>query len=65
MPQANTEYGFFPKKDPHGVDGVRHRLRVAGTVGQKDTIRIPFQHLISRGVSRKYPQLTTVLVKRP
>ena len=65
MSQADAENGLFPQKNPNGFDGVRHRLGVAGTVGQKNTVRIPFQDLISGGVSRKYPQMTTVLVKGP
>ena len=63
MPQADTECGQFAGQFFQGRYDIRHRRRVARTVGDKQTVGFDGQDLFGRGRGGKYMDLAVQIVE--
>src|SRR5918992_3761334 len=52
MAQADTKNGFLADQLANVVFGIRHRVRVAGSIGQKYAIRLQSQNIFSGSIGR-------------
>src|ERR1039458_4547846 len=60
MSKADAKYRHAPHHVANCLHRVVHRLRVAGTIGEKDAIRLQIENILGTRLSRNYCDFATL-----
>src|SRR5712692_7060895 len=58
VPETNAEHWHFTNQGSNILLRIRHGVRIARTIGKKDTVWLEIQHFGSRGVRRHHAHPT-------